>query len=63
MQPVPTQHRDHIKAVVNKSVTGQRNNIMAAIDSEDFSPRSFVAAARKGAEDLAHFGVKGGPGA
>ncbi|NKX79435.1 TrlF family AAA-like ATPase [Gordonia amicalis] len=59
VQPVPTQHRDHIKAVVNKSVTGQRNNIMAAIDSEDFSPRSFVAAARKGAEDLAHFGVKG----
>jgi DNA repair ATPase RecN len=59
VQPVPARQRDHIKNVVIAHTTGQRHNIMAAIDAEAFSARAFVAAARKGVDELAPFGLKG----
>jgi DNA repair ATPase RecN len=59
VQPVPAPERQHIKNVITKHVTGQRNNIMAAVDAEDFSTRALVTAARKGADTLAGYGIRG----
>lgn len=60
VKPVPASDRKHIKAVIEESVSGQRNRIMAAIDQDDFSTRAFVEAARKGEEELnAQFSLSG----
>lgn len=60
VKPVPASDRKHIKTVIEKSVPGQRNRIMAAIDQDDFSTRAFVEAARKGEEELnAQFSLSG----
>lgn len=59
VQPVPASDRSAIKDVICHHIAGQRNHIMAAVDVEDFSPRTFVAVARKGAEALADYGIKG----
>lgn len=59
VQPVPAQQRDQLRAVITRHTTGQRNNIMSAVEAENFSTRAFVAAARKGLDDLAAFGIKG----
>lgn len=52
VKPAASSDRSQIKLLIEKSVPGQRNRIMAAIDREDFSTRSFVEAARAGAEEL-----------
>lgn len=60
VKPVPATDRKHIKSLIEQSVAGQRNRIMAAIDQENFSTRSFVEAARKGEDELsAQFSVSG----
>lgn len=59
VQPVPGSDRSAIKDVATRHISGQRNHITAAFDAEDFSPRTFVDAARRGAEALAHYGVNG----
>lgn len=59
VQPVAAQQRDYIKNVVDEHISGPRNNIKAAIDAADFSTRAFVAAARKGADALSDYGIKG----
>ncbi len=60
VRPVAAPDRKHINAVVERGVKGARTQIMAAIDSEDFSPRAFVAAARVSGNELAQkFNVKG----
>ena len=59
VQPAPDPERAHIKQLVLDNVTGARNNIMAAIDADTFSTRAFVEAARKGADGLAAYGIKG----
>lgn len=59
VQPVPAPERGHIKKTLGDHITGVRNNITAAIDAEDFSPRTFVAAARRGVDDLGKYGIKG----
>lgn len=60
VQPVSASERDHIKTVISRHVTGQRSNIMAAVDADDFATRPFVAAARKGAGAVTkEYGIKG----
>lgn len=60
VKPVPASDRKHIKLLIERSISGQRNRIMAAIDHESFSTRAFVAAARKGEDELsAEFSVSG----
>ncbi|MCT1434924.1 TrlF family AAA-like ATPase [Dietzia maris] len=60
VKPVPASDRKHIKLLIEQSISGQRNRIMAAIDHETFSTRTFVAAARKGEDYLsAEFSVSG----
>jgi len=59
VQPIPDPDRVHIKQLVIDSLTGAKNTITAAIDAETFSTRAFVEAARKGADGLAAYGIKG----
>lgn len=59
VRPVPNPDRSTIKAVVADHVSGQRTQITAAVDADDFSVRAFVAAARCGAEALAPYNVTG----
>lgn len=59
VQPVPASDRSAIKEVISGHISGQRNRIMAAVDAEDFSPRTFIADARKGADALAGYDIKG----
>lgn len=52
VKPVPASDRRHIKSVIETSISGRRNRIMAAIDQESFSTRAFVQAARSGESEL-----------
>jgi len=60
VRPIAAPDRNPIKSVVERHVKGARTQIMAAIDSDSFSPRTFVAAARSGPGELEkQFGVRG----
>lgn len=60
VKPIAAQDRQRIKALVEGSISGQRTQIMAAIDGDGFSPRAFVEAARKGEAELtAKFSIRG----
>lgn len=60
VKPIAAKDRNHIKALIEQSISGQRNRIMAAIDMGEFSTRKFVEAARRGEADLnEQFSVSG----
>ena len=60
VKPVPASDRKHIKSLIEQSISGQRNRIMAAIDQDNFSTRAFVEAARAGEPELsAQFSITG----
>ena len=60
VRPIATPDRTPIKSVVERQVKGARTQIMAAIDADNFSPRTFVAAVRSGPGELEkQFGVRG----
>jgi hypothetical protein len=60
VRPIAAPDRQHIKAVVERRVKGGRTQDMAAIDSDGFSPRTFVAAARADTQELeAKFAIRG----
>ena len=60
VKPVPASDRKHIKSLIEHSISGQRNRIMAAIDHDNFSTRAFVEAARAGESELsAQFSITG----
>ena len=60
VKPVPASDRKHIKSLIEQSISGHRNRIMAAIDQDNFSTRAFVEAARAGEPELsAQFSITG----
>lgn len=60
VRPIASPDRKPIKSVVERHVKGARTQIMAAIDVDNFSPRTFVAAVRSGTGELEkQFGVRG----
>lgn len=59
VKPIASPDREHIKVVVNKHFKTQRTQIHAAIDKDDFSVQSFVAAAQSGSDALVPYGVTG----
>lgn len=60
VKPIAAQDRGHIKALIEGAVSGQRTQIMSAIDAPDFSTRAFADAARKGESELtSEFGIRG----
>lgn len=60
VKPIAAQDRRHIKSLIEDAISGQRTQIMAAVDAEGFSTRAFVEAARKGEAELtAKFSIRG----
>lgn len=59
VQPIPDPDRTDIKQLVQSSLSGAKNTILAAIDADTFSTRAFVEAARNGTDALAGFGIRG----
>jgi hypothetical protein len=58
--PISSPDRSHIKSLVERFVSGQRTQIMTAIDQPRFSPRALAAAARAGAAELEkQFNIRG----
>lgn len=60
VQPVPSPNRAAIVAIIDRYLSGTRTQIRDAINQSDFSPRSFVAAARSGPPALEEqYGIRG----
>lgn len=59
VRPLAAPDRQHIIDVIARDVAGQRGQIVAAVNADDFSPRAFVAAVRGGVDELARLEVKG----
>ena len=60
VKPVPSLNRDAIIEVINKHLSGTRTQIRDAINEQEFSPRSFVIAARSGLKALEEqYGIRG----
>jgi len=59
VRPTPTKDRSHIANVIKNHVSGKRTQIMAAIDSPDFTPVALAEAIRGGSEALGKLGIKG----
>lgn len=59
VKPIANPDRSALKAVVDKHFKSPRTLVMAAIEKDDFSPRAFVDAARKGEAALAPYGITG----
>lgn len=59
VRPVSSPDRDAIKQVISRRFSTARTQIMAAIEADDFSVRTFIDAARRGVEQLATVGIVG----
>ncbi len=60
VRPVESPHREHIKQLVLAHVSGARTTIMAAIESDGFSPAALANSARLGHASLEEkFGIRG----
>lgn len=59
VRPIAAPGREHIIDVVTRYTSGQRRQIVAAINKDDFSPRALVAAAREGEDKLAEMDIRG----
>jgi hypothetical protein len=59
VRPIAAPDRQHIINVITSHTTGQRTQIVAAVNKDDFSPRALVAAARDGEGKLAGLDIRG----
>lgn len=60
VKPIAAPDRRHIKSLIEGTISGQRTQIMAAVDADGFSTRAFVQAARQGEAELtAKFSIRG----
>lgn len=60
VRPMRSRDRRHLENLIKEHVPGQRTQIMAALNTDDFAPQAFVAACRQGASTLAErTGIRG----
>ena len=59
VKPTPTKDRSNVANVIKSHVSGQRTQIMAAVNSPDFTPVALAEAIRGGSEALEKLGIKG----
>ncbi|WP_443450905.1 TrlF family AAA-like ATPase [Glutamicibacter arilaitensis] len=59
VRPTPSPDRSSIRSVIDTYFKTQRNQIMAAIEADDFSVASFVQAVRGGPPALLSYGITG----
>lgn len=59
VKPVPAKDRSHLVDLIKDKVAGHRNQIVAAIQAPEFSPRKLAAAIRAGHEELEKLEIRG----
>ena len=59
VKPTPTKDRSHVVNVIKSHVRRQVTQIMAAVNSPDFTPVALAEAIRGGGEALGKLGIKG----
>jgi ABC-type Mn2+/Zn2+ transport system ATPase subunit len=59
VRPIAAPDRQHIFDVIAGHVAGQRGQIVAAVNAQNFSPRAFVIAVRAGVEELEKLDIRG----
>lgn len=59
VRPTPTKDRSHIVAFIKGCISGQRTQIMAAVERRDFTPAALAEAIRDGSEALEKIGIRG----
>lgn len=59
VKPLPAKDRSHVIDLIKARVSGQRTQIVAAIQEPTFSPQALAEAIRAGTEELAKLGIRG----
>jgi hypothetical protein len=59
VRPVADPDRSALCEIVNRHFRGPRNQVIAAVEADDFSTRAFVEAVRSGEEAVAKFSITG----
>ncbi|MDQ8040867.1 hypothetical protein RDI86_03275 [Cellulosimicrobium sp. XJ-DQ-B-000] len=59
VRPMPTKDRSHVMDAIKARVSGQRTQIVAAVQDPAFSPQALAEAIRDGGGALAELGIKG----
>lgn len=59
VRPIAAPDRSHIMQVINGFVSGARTQIASAVAAPDFSPRTFVDAARRESSEFEKLGIRG----
>lgn len=59
VKPLPAKDRSHVVDLIKAKVSGQKTQIVAAIQKPTFSPQALAEAIRAGTEELAKLGIRG----
>lgn len=59
VKPLPAKDRSHVVDLIRAKVSGQRKQIVEAVQEPTFSPQALAEAIRAGTEELAKLGVRG----
>ena len=59
VKPLPSKDRSHVVDLIKAKVSGQRTQIVAAVQEPTFSPQALAEAIRAGTEELAKLGIRG----
>ncbi|MDK8350845.1 hypothetical protein QP786_02605 [Gleimia europaea] len=59
VKPLPAKDRSHVVDLIKARVSGQKTQIVAAIQEPTFSPQALAEAIRAGTEELAKLGIRG----
>ena len=59
VKPLPAKDRSHVVDLIKAKVSGQRTQIVAAVQEPTFSPQALAEAIRAGTEELAELGIRG----
>ncbi len=59
VKPLPAKDRSNVVNLIKTKVSGQRTQIVAAVQKPTFSPQALAEAIRAGTEELAKLGIRG----
>lgn len=59
VKPLPAKDRSNVVDLIKAKVSGQRTQIVAAVQEPTFSPQALAEAIRAGTEELAKLGIRG----
>lgn len=59
VKPLPAKDRSHVVDLIRAKVSGQRKQIVEAVQKPTFSPQALAEAIRAGTEELTKLGIRG----